>query len=196
MFTGIVQEMGRVAEVSPTELGLRIRIETPTVAAGLSVGDSVAVNGVCLTVVGSEPGWFACDVVKETLDRTNLGGLEVGSSVDLERPIQASGRFDGHIVQGHVDATGRVRAVVPEGESVRMSFTVPPALERYLVEKGSITVDGVSLTVNRVEDDVFEVNLIPHTLAVTTLGRRAPGDFVNLEGDILAKYVAAQLESR
>ncbi len=196
MFTGIVEEMGRVSEVAYTDQGLRITIEAAKVPAGLARGNSVAVNGACLTVVASGSGWFACDIVRETLDRTNLGVLEIGTSVDLERPMPASGLFDGHIVQGHVDGTGRVVAVMPEGKSVRMRFSVPPALERYIVEKGSIAVDGVSLTVAGVDDGAFEVALIPHTLALTVLGIRREGDPVNIEVDVIAKYVERLLEER
>lgn len=189
MFTGIVEEKGNVASVTPADQGVRLMIQAPLVAAGLSIGDSVAVNGVCLTVVETTGAAFAADVVKETLDRSNLGSLGTGDAVDLERPMPAAGRFDGHIVQGHVDGTGRVTSVTAEGESVRMRFSSPPSLERYLVEKGSVTVDGVSLTVAGVSDGEFEVALIPHTLQVTVLGERQPGDVVNLEVDVIAKYV-------
>jgi riboflavin synthase len=166
------------------------------VAAGLTIGDSIAVNGVCLTVVDATPTGFAADVVKETLDRTNLGRLQPGSTVDLERPMLASGRFDGHIVQGHVDGVGRVERLANEGESVRMTIEAPETLLPYTVEKGSITVDGVSLTIAGLTADGFEVALIPHTLAVTVLGERRPGDLVNLEADVLAKYVERLLGER
>lgn len=189
MFTGIVEEKGRVAHITPADQGVRLMIDAPLVAADLSIGDSVAVNGVCLTVVEATGSAFAADVVKETLDRSNLGGLRPNDAVDLERPMPAAGRFDGHIVQGHVDGTGRVTDITPEGESVRMRLSSPPSLERYLVEKGSVTVDGVSLTVAGVSDGEFEVALIPHTLEVTVLGERQPGDVVNLEVDVIAKYV-------
>jgi riboflavin synthase len=196
MFTGIVEEMGRVVRILPADQGVRIEIDGSLVSDGLQVGDSAAVNGVCLTVVARTPTGFVSDVVKETLDRTNLGGLQAGSPVDLERPMPASGRFDGHIVQGHVDGLGRVERLIPEGEGVRMTVSIPTGLDRYVVEKGSITVDGVSLTVSGLTENGFEVALIPHTLAVTVLGQRRPGDGVNLEVDVIAKYVERLLKER
>ena len=196
MFTGIVEEMGRVVRILPADEGIRIEIDGSLVSDGLQVGDSAAVNGVCLTVVARTPTGFVSDVVKETLDRTNLGGLQAGSPVDLERPMPASGRFDGHIVQGHVDGLGRVERLIPEGEGVRMTVSIPTGLDRYVVEKGSITVDGVSLTVAGLTENGFEVALIPHTLAVTVLGQRRPGDGVNLEVDVIAKYVERLLKER
>ncbi len=171
-------------------------MDGPRVSAGLEVGGSIAVNGVCLTVVATTPTGFSADVVKETLDRTNLGDVEPGSTVDLERPMPASGRFDGHIVQGHVDGVGRVAGVTPEGEGVRMTITMPDRLQRFAVEKGSMTVDGVSLTIAAIVAGGFVVALIPHTLAVTVLGSRRPGDLVNLEVDVIAKYVERLLEER
>ena len=196
MFTGIVEEKGRVARMLPADKGIRIVIDGRLVAAGLVIGDSIAVNGVCLTVVESSSTGFSADIVKETLDRTNLGALQPGSSVDLERPMPASGRFDGHIVQGHVDGVGRVERVAPEGEGARMTISIPVRIERFIVEKGSVTVDGVSLTISRLIEGGFEVALIPHTLAVTVLGERRPGDLVNLEVDVIAKYVERLLEGR
>ena len=194
MFTGIVEETGTVVALTPTEGGRRLRIETNL--AGLSIGDSIAVNGICLTVVGVAAAAFEVEAVPETLARTNLGELAAGDRVDLERPLAAAGRFDGHIVQGHVDGTGRVEAVDPEGEGARMRIAALAALLRYTVKKGSIAVDGVSLTVAAVDDTAFEVALIPHTLAATVLGERRPGDLVNLEVDVLAKYVERMLEDR
>ena len=196
MFTGIVEEMGRVVRILPADEGVRVEIDGPLVSESLQVGDSAAVNGVCLTVVARTPTGFASDVIKETLQRTNLGVLQPGSPVDLERPMPASGRFDGHIVQGHVDGVGRVERLIPEGEGVRMTVSIPTDLERYVVEKGSITVDGVSLTVAGLTTKGFEVALIPHTLAVTVLGQRHPGDGVNLEVDVIAKYVERLLKER
>jgi riboflavin synthase len=175
---------------------MRIVIDGELVASSCAIGDSVAVNGVCLTVVASSASGFSADVVQETLDRTNLGGLRPGCAVDLERPMPASGRFDGHIVQGHVDGVGRVERLVAEGESVRMTITVPDEVARFIVEKGSVTVDGVSLTVAGLTKEGFEVALIPHTLSVTVLGERRPGDLVNLEVDVIAKYVERLLEER
>ena len=194
MFTGIVEETGTVVALTPTAGGRRLRIETQL--ADLAIGDSIAVNGICLTVVGTAAASFEVEAVPETLARTNLGELATNDRVDLERPLAAVGRFDGHIVQGHVDGTGRVEGVRPEGEGARMRISASTALLRYTVEKGSIAVDGVSLTVAAVDDAAFEVALIPHTLAATVLGERRPGDLVNLEVDVLAKYVERMLEDR
>jgi riboflavin synthase len=169
-------------------------LEAGDLAIGLEVGDSIAVNGVCLTAVEVGPAGVTADVVAETLRRSNLGSVQTGDRVNLERPMRADGRFDGHIVQGHVDATGEVATVVPEGEGWLVRIAAPPEGLRYVVEKGSITVDGVSLTVTSVDADGFEVALIPHTLSVTTLGLLRPGDRVNLEFDVLAKYVERLLE--
>jgi len=196
MFTGIVEEKGQVLRVHPSEEGMRIVVDGPLVATDLTIGDSIAVNGVCLTVVESSSRGFAADVVQETLSRTNLGALQAGSTVDLERPMPVSGRFDGHIVQGHVDGVGRVERLSAEGESVRMTIAVADEISRYTAEKGSVTVDGVSLTIARLTGGGFEVVLIPHTLAVTVLGERRPGDLVNLEVDVLAKYVERLLAER
>jgi riboflavin synthase len=189
MFTGIVEAMGEVRSVGETATGRRLEIVAPSVLGDLEIGDSVAVNGVCLTAVGAGAGSMTVDVVKESLDRSNLGALEPGSSVDLERPMAAGGRFDGHIVQGHVDGVGQVLAIELEGEARRVRVSLPEVLARYVVEKGSITVDGVSLTVTAATGSWFEIVLIPHTLEVTVLGRRAIGDLVNLEVDVIAKYV-------
>ena len=202
MFTGIVTEIGKVVEVSAIDHGRRITIEGPDTTDGLAIGDSVAVNGVCLTVVERDGDRFALEAVQETLDRSNVGDLAAGSIVDLERPVAAaSGRFDGHVVQGHVDGVGTVAAIADEGEARRVRIAVAPELSPYLVEKGSVTVDGVSLTITAVSkasavEPWFEVVLIPHTLEVTVLGRREVGDRVNLEADIFAKYVERLLEAR
>ncbi len=195
MFTGIVSELGRVAASDETPTGRRIVIEAKQTRDGLEIGDSVAVNGACLTATELRPDGFAVEAVQETLDRTNLGALAAGDAVDLERPVPVGGRLDGHIVQGHVDGVGTVEWVRPEGDARRMRVTLPEGLARYVVEKGSITMDGVSLTVTAVDAAGFEVALIPHTLDVTVLGIRAPGDAVNLEVDVLAKYVERLLES-
>ena len=195
MFTGIVEGLGRIAAVEDNGSERRF-----TIASGLldelHTGDSIAVNGVCLTAVAVSPGAVEVTAVAETLQRTNLGDLAEGSAVDLERPMPASGRFDGHIVQGHVDGTAVVADIADEGDAKRFRFTADGDLLRYVVEKGSITVDGVSLTVTGVGDGYFELVLIPHTLDVTVLGRRRPGDRVNVEVDILAKYVERLLEVR
>ncbi|MFQ5947491.1 MAG: riboflavin synthase [Acidimicrobiia bacterium] len=195
MFTGIVEEVGRVEAIEETGAGLRIRIAAQDVTDDLAVGGSVAVNGVCLSAVGVEPGSFEVEAVAETLARSNLVGLAVEAGVNLERPVRAGERLDGHIVQGHVDGVGIVRSVEQEGEARRVWVEAPPGLLRYLVEKGSVAMDGVSLTVSAVNDAGFETVLIPHTLEVTVLGSRRPGDRVNLEVDVLAKYVERLAEA-
>ncbi|MBU7600017.1 riboflavin synthase [Streptomyces sp. P38-E01] len=189
MFTGIVEELGEVTEV--TELGdsSRLRLRGPLVTADVKHGDSIAVNGVCLTVVTFGQGGFTADVMAESLRRTSLGALRVGSPVNLERAVPAGGRLGGHIVQGHVDGTGAVLERTPAEHWELVRIGLPPELARYVVEKGSITVDGVSLTVAAVGRDDFTVSLIPTTLELTTLGSKKAGDPVNLEVDVLAKHV-------
>ncbi len=194
MFTGIVSQLGRVTSVIETPAGRRLVVEAKV--DGLEIGDSVAVNGACLTATEVRSDGFVVDAVQETLDRTNLGALAAGDLVDLERPVPVAGRLDGHIVQGHVDGVGTVAWVRPEGDARRVRVVAPAGLLRYAVEKGSITVDGVSLTITAVDEDGFEVALIPHTLHATVLGHRGPGDRVNLEVDVLAKYVERLLEAR
>jgi riboflavin synthase len=199
MFTGIVESLGTVESVTDVAGGRRLVLDVGDLATGLKVGDSLAVNGVCLTAIevgpdNGGPGVVAADVVAETLRRSNLGSVAQGDRVNLERPMRADGRFDGHIVQGHVDATGEVTGIVPEGEGRLIRIAASPEGLRYVVEKGSITVDGVSLTVTSVDANGFEIALIPHTMSVTTLGLRQPGDRVNLEFDVLAKYVERLLE--
>jgi riboflavin synthase len=179
VFTGLVEELGTVESM----VGNRIRIAATTVLTDVRTGDSIAVNGCCLTVVEHGDGWWEADVVDESLKRTALGELQPGDRVNLERPVRLEDRLGGHLVQGHVDAVGEVVTPAPDLH-VRMS----PELTRYVVEKGSITVDGVSLTVVEALDDGFRVAVIPHTAEVTTLGRRGPGDKVNLEVDVMAKY--------
>lgn len=195
MFTGIIEQVGKVVSVQKTDTGRRIVVQGDGLG-DLALGASLAVNGVCLTAIEPVADTVSLDVIPETLDRTNLGELDSGSQVNLERPMRADGRFDGHIVQGHVDGAGSVRTLTsgPDG-SVRMEIMVAPELLRYLVEKGSVTVDGVSLTVASVSDHSFTVALIPHTLEVTTLGLRQEGDTVNLELDVLAKYVEKLMSS-
>ncbi len=189
MFTGLVKERGRVAAIEGGADGVRLRVVAPETSAAAAVGDSVAVGGVCLTVVSVADGELAFDAVPETMRRTALGRLRDGATVNLEPALRAGEPLGGHAVQGHVDGVGRVRTVEPEGEGRRVWLDVPQELLRYLVEKGSIAVDGVSLTVAALDDDGFAVALIPHTLAVTTLGELEAGDDVNLEVDVLAKYV-------
>ena len=191
MFTGLVEEGGTILERRATEAGARIVIGARVVLDGLRQGDSVAVNGACLTAVEIGDDRFAVDAVAETLRRTALGGLDAGDRVNLERALVAGARLDGHIVQGHVDGTGTVRAVRPEGESAIVEIAADPAQLRYIVEKGSVAVDGVSLTVAGRLPDAFTVALIPHTMTATTLGPQALGRAVNLEVDVLAKYVEA-----
>ncbi len=193
MFTGIVEEMGRIRARLD---GGRFEIDASVVLEDLAVGDSVAHNGCCLTVVeigNLEAGeqWYAVEAVPETLSRTNLDDLAPGDVVNLERPVRLSDRLGGHLVQGHVDAIGEVVTPAPD-----LRVRTPPQLARYVVEKGSITVDGCSLTVIEAEDDAFTVAVIPHTAEVTTLGRRRAGERVNLEVDVLAKYVERLMEER
>ncbi|WP_341720384.1 riboflavin synthase [Micromonospora sp. FIMYZ51] len=197
MFTGIVEELGEVVGVTPTaEDSARVAVRGPLVASDARHGDSIAVNGVCLTVVDVDGGVFTADVMGETLRRSALGALRAGDPVNLERAAALGSRLGGHLVQGHVDGVGEVlsREPAPRWETVR--FRLPAALARYVVEKGSITVDGVSLTVAEVGTDWFTVGLIPTTLSLTTLGTRAVGDPVNLEADVLAKYVERLLGAR
>ncbi|MCX5432975.1 riboflavin synthase [Streptomyces sp. NBC_00257] len=189
MFTGIVEELGEVTAVEKLADASRFRLRGRVVTEGAKHGDSIAVNGVCLTVVDLGDGEFTADVMAETLDRSSLGALDTGSRVNLERPMAVGGRLGGHIVQGHVDGTGHIveRRISENWEIVKVSL--PSHLSRYVVEKGSITVDGVSLTVVDAGTDYFTISLIPTTLALTTLGIKEPGDPVNLEVDVIAKYV-------
>lgn len=189
MFTGIVEKLGEVVSLTPTDTGKRMVVRVGGLGP-LPVGASIAVNGVCLTAVDPVDDTLSLDVVPETLNRTNLGDLTTGSRVNLERPMRADGRFDGHIVQGHVDGTGTVLGMSQDDDgSVILEVAVDTKILGYLVQKGSIAVDGVSLTVAAMDDGSFSVALIPHTLEVTTLGLREKGDRVNLEVDVLAKYV-------
>ncbi len=196
MFTGIVEELGEVLAVEEQTDAARLTIAGPTVTQGARHGDSIAVNGVCLTVVECADGSFTADVMAETLQRSSLGALDKGSRVNLERPVTLADRLGGHLVQGHVDGTGTVLDRTPgeHWEIVRVSL--PDNLARYVVEKGSITVDGVSLTVVEVGGDWFTVSLIPTTLALTTLGHKGPGEPVNLEVDVIAKYVEKLMGAR
>ncbi|MDF4249341.1 riboflavin synthase [Streptomyces sp. WMMB303] len=189
MFTGIVEELGEVVAVEDLGGSARLRLRGPRVTADARHGDSIAVNGVCLTVVETRDGEFTADVIAETLERSSLGALTAGSPVNLERPMALGGRLDGHLVQGHVDGTGTVTARHDADSGTDLTIGLPEGLGRYLVEKGSITVDGISLTVVEATDAYFTVSLIPTTLALTTLGTKQPGDPVNLEVDVLAKYV-------
>lgn len=190
MFTGLVEGQGAIVQMTPEAPGIRLVIAPPTeMLAGCAIGDSVAINGCCLTVVEQDGGNWSFQAGPETLAKTNLGLLHPGMRVNLERSLPVNGRLGGHFVQGHVDGVGRVESIAETGEWVTIEFGVPVALARQMVPKGSIAVDGVSLTLVTVERERFSVALIPHTLEVTTLGVRQPGDTVNIETDILAKYV-------
>lgn len=194
MFTGLVEEVGKVRSVVSGDSDATLVIEAPAVCGDLAVGDSIAVNGVCLTATAVDNGRFTAIASGETLQRTTLGRLQAGDGVNLERALRLSDRLGGHLVTGHVDGVGHVREIVEEGSSVRMTFELPARLKRYVVEKGSIAVDGVSLTVAEVTPTGCRVVVIPHTLTHTTLGARRIGDPVNIEADLLAKYVERLLE--
>ena len=196
MFTGIVEERGRISAVEPLGDSVRVVIAAAEVLEGTRLGDSIAVNGVCLTVVDCDAQTFSADVMQETLDRSSLGAASSGVNVNLERAARLDSRIGGHLVQGHVDGTGSVLAIEPSDHWTVMRFSLPNEIARYVVEKGSITVDGVSLTVVDAQRDWFSVSLIPTTLQVTTLGDRKVGDRVNLEVDAIAKYVERLMEWR
>ena len=196
MFTGIIEELGAIRRITPARDGARLEVSARTVLSDAKLGDSIAVNGVCLTVVDKASDWFAADVSAETLRRTSLKQAKTGSRVNLERAMAANGRFGGHIVQGHVDGTGEFLEAGASGDGWTVRIGFPPELARYIVEKGSITVDGISLTVAALGDTWFEIAVIPHTWKVTNLGALARGAAVNLEVDILAKYVERMLAHR
>lgn len=189
MFTGLVEEVGVVEKLEPLDDAVRIAVRAPKVTEDAKPGDSIAVDGVCLTVVDNDGGVFTADAMRETLDRSRLGTYEAGAPVNLERALAAGQRMGGHIVQGHVDGVAEVVSRTPSEHWEVVRFTLPGDVRRYVVEKGSIAVNGTSLTVSAVNDGYFEVSLIPTTLRETTAGRLAPGDPVNLEVDIVAKYV-------
>jgi riboflavin synthase len=195
MFTGIVTDVGRVRAVDARPGGRRFEIETAYDTGGLDLGASVSHAGCCLTVVDKGPGWFAVELSNETLAKTTLGDWTVGDPVNLERALKVGDELGGHIVAGHVDASGEVVAVAADGEAFRVKIRAPAPLHRFIAPKGSITIDGVSLTVNEVEGDLFGVALIPHTWKVTTLNRLQPGSRVNLEIDVLARYAARWRET-
>lgn len=196
MFTGIIEELGKVAAIEPREAGSRVRIHAPLICAGIRAGDSISVNGVCLTAVEPARDSFSADVSPETLSRSSLSALRPGAIVNLERALAAGGRLGGHIVQGHVDGLGRVESLEKLGaDNWWLSVSVPAELERYFVFKGSVAIDGISLTIAQVEPGRISVAVIPHTYANTNLRDRKPGDAVNLETDVLAKYVEKMLTS-
>ena len=194
MFTGLVEEIGVVEELEQLVDAVRIAVRAPKVTEDAAPGDSIAVDGVCLTVVDNAHGTFTADVMRETLDRSRLGAYEAGSEVNLERALAAGQRMGGHIVQGHVDGVAEVVSRTPSEHWEVVRFTLPKQLDRYVVEKGSIAVNGTSLTVSAVGEGYFEVSLIPTTLRETTAGTLAPGDPVNLEVDIVAKYVEKMVQ--
>jgi riboflavin synthase len=195
MFTGIVTDIGRVREVRETDRDRRYEIETAWNTDGIDLGASISHAGCCLTVTEKGPDWFAVEVSNETLSKTTLGAWKTGDGVNLERAAKLGDEMGGHVVSGHVDGLGRVVSITPEGGSHRIEVEAPAPLHRYIAAKGSITVDGVSLTVNAVEGQVFSLNIIPHTWDVTTLGRLKVGDPVNLEIDMLARYLARWQET-
>jgi riboflavin synthase alpha subunit len=196
MFTGIVREIGRVVSASAAEGGLALSVEAPQTAAELAAGDSISIDGVCLTAENVEDGRVALHAVPGTLARSTLGNLAAGDAVNVEPALRAGEPLGGHYVQGHVDTVGRVRSVATEGDGLRVFVEAPPDVLRYGVEKGSIALDGVALTIAELAADGFAVVLVPHTLEATTLSALTPGDEVNLEVDVLAKYVERLLETR
>jgi riboflavin synthase len=197
MFTGIIEETGSVARMDRLAAGARLEVRCRTVLADVTPGASIAVNGVCLTAVSFTREGFSADVSPETLSRSNLGTLAIGSPVNLERPLAASGRLGGHLVQGHVDGTGEFLSLDPLGDgNWWLTVRIPDEIDRYVVEKGSIAIDGISLTVASIEAGVVAAAIVPQTIATTTLGSRRPGDGVNVECDILAKYVEKLLGGR
>ena len=196
MFTGIVEELGTIAGIEDQGDALRLTVHSPHVLADAGLGDSIAVNGCCLTIAQRDGDTWTADVMEETLDKTSLAGVQPGDRVNLERAVTPQTRLGGHIVQGHVDGVGTILGRTPSEHWEVVEVSMPSELSRYLVDKGSITVDGVSLTVVEATDDRFTVSLIPETLARTTLGSRQPGDRVNLEVDVIAKHVEKLLGHR
>ena len=189
MFTGIVEETGTIKKIEKGTSSGRLTIEADKVLQGSKIGDSIAVNGVCLTITGMSGHLFTADVMAETIRRSNLGTLSSGSKVNLERAMAADGRFGGHIVSGHIDGTGVITDYTGEENAIWVTVTCDKKLLKYIIEKGSITIDGISLTVAKVDDEGFQVSVIPHTGEETILLKKASGDLVNLENDIIGKYV-------
>ena len=194
MFTGIVEEIGTIKAIQKGASSAILRIQAAKIMVDMHIGDSIAVNGICLTVTEFSAKEFAADVMHETLNRTNLGQLRQGSSVNLERAMAANGRFGGHIVSGHVDGVGTVSNIQRDDNAIWYTISAGPEILKYIVEKGSITIDGTSLTVARVSDKDFAISAIPHTVAITILGQKTVGDKVNLENDIIGKYVEKLLQ--
>lgn len=194
MFTGIIEELGTINSISKNPASAVLTINASTVLEDVHMGDSIAVNGVCLTVTSFTDASFTADVMHETLNRSSLGALRPGSKVNLERAMSADGRFGGHIVSGHIDGTGRITDIKKDDNAVWYTISAPPDILRYIVEKGSIAIDGISLTIAYVDSRCFKVSIIPHTSANTTLALRKPGDTVNLENDCIGKYVEKLLQ--
>ena len=189
MFTGIIEEIGKIQTVRKGAASSSISVQAKKVMQDVHIGDSIAVNGVCLTVTAFSQGGFTADVMHETFNRSSLGSLQTGSPVNLERAMPSNGRFGGHIVSGHIDGTGTVSAIQKDDNAVWYTIKTAPGILRYIVEKGSVAIDGISLTVASVERDCFGVSIIPHTASITTLSNRRVGDTVNLENDCIGKYV-------
>lgn len=194
MFTGLIEEVGTIQNVRRGARSCVLTIGCKKVLEGSQIGDSIAVNGVCLTVTGMGGSYYTADVMAETMNRSSLGQLSAGASVNLERAMPANGRFGGHIVSGHIDGTGTVQSIEPDDNAIWYTIAAKPNLLRYIVEKGSITIDGISLTVAYVDEHCFKVSIIPHTQQVTALHDRKVGDIVNLECDIIGKYVEKLLQ--
>ena len=195
MFTGIIEELGTIRRMTSSPKGARVEVTAGTILSDARLGDSIAVNGVCLTVVDQGPDWFAADVSEETLRRTSLKQMRIGTRVNLERPLTPASRLGGHIVQGHVDGVGEFVEARPSGEGWVVRVRFPKDLGRYIVEKGSIAVDGISLTVASLGDDYFEIAIIPHTWKMTNLGSLDRGAALNLEVDVIAKYVERMMQA-
>jgi len=193
MFSGIVTDLGSVRKVTNTG-DTRFEFATAYDTAGIAIGASICCSGACMTVIDKGPGWFAISASAESLACTTMGDWKVGTPVNFERSLKLGDEMGGHLVSGHVDGVGAIISITPEGESLRFVFQVPAAIKRYIASKGSVAIDGISLTVNEVTDDRFGVNIIPHTAQVTNLGRKKAGDRVNIEIDLLARYVARLLE--
>lgn len=196
MFTGIIEGLGNVAGIRPSGQGKRFTVEADFLLDGTGIGDSIAVNGACLTAVTIDGGRFEADVSPETLDKTIFGRIRIGDRVNLERALRLSDRLDGHLVSGHVDGVGTLRSRRTLGNAILITIVVPTSLGRYMIQKGSVAVDGVSLTINACGPDYFEVSIIPHTAMLTTIGFKKPGDSVNIETDMIGKYVERFLQGK
>jgi len=194
MFTGLIEEVGKVKDITIRNKGLRIKIEAKKIAEDVKEGDSIAINGTCLTVVDLYEDGFSFDVSEETLNRTNIKYLKIGHYVNLERALRVSDRLGGHIVQGHIDTTSVITGLIPYGEHTILKIKLPNEYRKFVIEKGSIAIDGISLTINKIENNEIFINIIPHTLKNTNLQYRKVGDIVNLEFDILGKYVLQYIE--